>query len=547
MGTLRRGMFARTLLVTSVFIGLSASAKARALENGLARTPPMGWNSWNLKVGPISAAEVRRITDAIVSTGMRELGYQYVVIDDCWSEHERDAEGRLVPAQALFPEGMKAVADYVHKQGLKFGMYATPTTITCCRHPGSYRHERQDAQAFAAWGVDFLKYDWCGVQSGEQGKVNKVDLIQRYTTMRDELAATRRSILFSLCEKGQETGDPPSDTAAWSVGIGNMWRNTRDIGANWRSVMANFDKQLGALDRQGPGGWNDPDMLQVGNPGLSDTENRTHFSLWAIIAAPLIAGNDPSNMSAATKDTLTNAEVIAVDQDPLGKAGRRVAQVGMTEVWAKPLMDGSKAVLMLNRDPTPTTVTATWADVGISGPAGVRDLWAHADQGTFASQYAAPADGHAVVVLRVYPPGVAWPGGAAPKPSEAGRALGVRASSGGDVAVTPGATGMGNSGAQAGTPKAPRVNDGASPSSGARPKSAGDGRCSMGAKAPEAASRFPWLALAALSLLMKRWRAVPSIGRCASLRSLQTPEAWRARTGAQRCSLAIVTSRPPRT
>jgi alpha-galactosidase len=466
LSNVRCGVFGRMLIATSVLLELSAPAEARALENGLARTPPMGWNSWNLKVGPISAAEVRRITDAIVSTGMRELGYQYVVIDDCWSENARDADSRLVPSKVLFPEGMKAVADYVHDKGLKFGLYATPTTVTCCRHPGSYRHERADAQTFAAWRVDFLKYDWCGVQSGEQGQVNKLDLIQRYTTMRDELAATKRSILFSLCEKGQETGDQPSDTAAWSVSVGNTWRNTRDIGANWRSVISNFDRQIDALDRQGPGGWNDPDMLQVGNPGLSDEENRTHFSLWAIIAAPLIAGNDPSNMSAATKATLTNAEVIAVDQDPLGKAGHRVAQAGTTEVWVKPLKDGSKAVLMLNRGTTPTAVTATWAEVGISGPAGVRDLWAHADQGTFDTQYVATVGGHAVVVLRIYPSGVARAGGAAAHPSQAVTPVDARAS-------------------------------------GARLKES-TGGCSTGSPAAPRASSFVWIALAALSSSVKR-------------------------------------------
>jgi alpha-galactosidase len=491
------GLFARMWLAASVCIGLSTSPGAQALENGLARTPPMGWNSWNLKVGPISAAEVRRITDAIVSSGMRDLGYQYVVVDDCWSENARDAQGSLVPTKALFPDGMKALADYVHEQGLKFGMYATPTTITCCRHPGSYNHERRDAQTFAAWGVDFLKYDWCGVQSGEQGKVNKVDLIQRYTTMRDELAATQRPILFSLCEKGQETLDQPPDTAAWSVSIGNMWRNTRDIGANWRSVMSNFDRQTGALDRQGPGGWNDPDMLQVGNPGLSDAENRAHFSLWAMIAAPLMAGNDPSNMSAATKATLTNAEVIAVDQDPLGKAGQRVAQVATTEVWAKALQDGSKAVLMLNRGTTPTAVTATWADVGISGPARVRDLWAHADQGTFAAQYSATVAGHDVLVLRVYPPAVAWTGGAAAYPSKASTAVNAGASRG-DASVHPGA----------GSAGAPSANVGASAPGGTRSSesSRGGGCSTTGAKARPAASNLLWLALVVVQSVRRRSR-----------------------------------------
>ena len=280
----------------------------------LAATPPMGWNSWNKFGCDVSEALIRDTADALVASGMRDAGYQYLVVDDCW-QVDRDAEGRILADPARFPNGMKAVADYVHARGLKFGIYSDAGAKTCQGRPGSNGFEEIDAASYAAWGVDYLKYDWCSNEG--------VDARIAYVTMRDALRATRRPIVFSMCEWGT------SKPWEWARGVAHLWRTTGDIldcwdctntwgGAGWTVLL---DKQVGLDKYAGPGGWNDPDMLEVGNPGLTVPESRAHFTMWCMLAAPLMAGNDLRGMAPEIRDILVNPEVIAVDQDPLGRQG----------------------------------------------------------------------------------------------------------------------------------------------------------------------------------------------------------------------------------
>jgi len=324
-----------------------AAPPSRAWDNGLAKTPPMGWNSWNKFGCNVSEDLIKSMTDAMVSSGMKDASYQYVIIDDCW-QVSRDADGNIVADAQHFPSGIKALADYVHSKGLKFGIYSDAGEKTCAKRPGSMGHEYQDALQYAKWGVDYLKYDWCNT-----GKRNAEEA---YSTMRDALQAAGRPIVFSMCEWG--TAKP----WLWAKDVGNLWRTTGDISDTWSSMkkwsngtccqygMVNIvDLQVGLESFAGPGHWNDPDMLEVGNGGMTTTEYRSHFSLWAMLAAPLIAGNDLRNMSSEIKEILTNKEVIAVDQDALGVEGRRVRKDGDLEVWARPLKDGSRVVILFNR------------------------------------------------------------------------------------------------------------------------------------------------------------------------------------------------------
>jgi alpha-galactosidase len=324
-----------------------AGLPVRAWENGLAKTPPMGWNSWNKFGCNVSEDLIKSMADAMVSSAMKDAGYEYIVIDDCWQVN-RDADGNIVADAQHFPSGIKALADYVHSKGLKFGIYSDAGEKTCAKRPGSMGHEYQDALQYAKWGVDYLKYDWCNT-----GKRNAEEA---YSTMRDALKAAGRPVVFSLCEWG--TAKP----WLWAANVGNLWRTTGDISDTWSSMkkwadgsccqlgMVNIvDLQVGLESFAGPGHWNDPDMLEVGNGGMTNTEYRSHFSLWAMLAAPLMAGNDMRSMSPEIKDILTNKEVIAVDQDALGIEGHRVRKDGDLEVWARPLKDGSRAVILFNR------------------------------------------------------------------------------------------------------------------------------------------------------------------------------------------------------
>ena len=377
----------KTILLLSSCFAL-ALTPARALENGLARTPPMGWNSWNKFGCNVSEKLIRDMADALVSSGMKDAGYQYVVIDDCW-QVSRDAEGNIVPDPQRFPSGMKVVADYIHSKGLKFGIYSDAGTGTCQDRPGSRGYEFQDARQYAAWGVDYLKYDWCNHSTQE--------VKSSYSIMRDALKVSGRPIVFSLCEWGVET---PSK---WAADIGNLWRTTEDITDCWSctgqslGVMQILDAQVDLNGYAGPGHWNDPDMLEVGNPGLSVEESRAHFSLWCMLAAPLMAGNDLRDMPAEVREILTNKEVIAVDQDALGRQAVKDRDYGGLEIWTKELSGRNTAIAVLNRGDKPREVSEY-----IGTRKTVRDLWKHADialaDGGYFRATLAP---HSLVLLKV--------------------------------------------------------------------------------------------------------------------------------------------------
>jgi alpha-galactosidase len=360
--------------------------------NGLAKTPPMGWNSWNKFAGKVTDQVVRQIADAMVSNGMKDAGYVYVNIDDTW-EAGRDAQG-AIQTNSKFPD-MKALADYVHGKGLKLGIYSSPGPKTCAGYTGSFEHEEQDAKSYASWGIDYLKYDWCSASS----VYDYHSMPAVYAKMGRALLACGRPIVYSLCQYGVLNGPQWGASAG-----GNLWRTTGDISDNWRSMShIGFELQLELSQYAGPGHWNDPDMLEIGNGGMTDTEYRTHMSLWALLAAPLLAGNDLRNVSPAILEILTNKEVIAVDQDPLGKQAKRVGKDGDVEIWARPLAGGAFAVGLFNRGGSAAKVAARWSDVGFSGEARVRDLWAHADGGTAANEFSSEVPSHGVVMIRVEP------------------------------------------------------------------------------------------------------------------------------------------------
>jgi len=358
-------------------------------DNGLARTPPMGWNSWNHFAESVDDRVVRETADAMVATGMAAAGYAYVNIDDTW-EGGRDAQGNIVPNRK-FPD-MRALADYVHARGLKLGIYSSPGPVTCGGYEGSYGHEEQDARTYAAWGVDYLKYDWCSASR----IYGNAFLRPVYQKMGEALQGCGRPIVYSLCEYGTAA------VSGWGPLVGgNLWRTTGDIQDNWNSMAANGFSQ-GPLGRfASPGHWNDPDMLEVGNGGMSATEYRTHFSLWCMLAAPLMAGNDLRHMSAETLSILTNREVIAVDQDPLGRQGARVSDRDGVEIWVKPL-SGGLAVGVFNRNAGEREAAFPWALLGRSSPpAGLRDLWLHRDLAPSPDGYRGRAPGHGTVMLLV--------------------------------------------------------------------------------------------------------------------------------------------------
>jgi alpha-galactosidase len=361
-----------------------------ALENGLARTPPMGWNSWNIFGGNIDEIKIKEIADAMVNSGMRDAGYVYLNIDDNWMKSGRDAGGNLVPDPTRFPGGMKALADYVHSLGLKLGIYGDRGTATCMGiyQSGGQGHEIQDANSYASWGIDYLKYDNCNAT---------LDLRTQYETMRDALAQCGRPIVYSICSW--------SFPGSWVMDVGNLWRTTGDISASWNSItnIIDINERLDAY--AGPGHWNDPDMLEVGNGNLTFEENKSHFSLWCMMAAPLIAGNDLRTMSEQTRSILTNTEVIAVDQDPAGIQGYIVRDNGNLEVWMKPLGNAGgseKAVVLFNRGTTSATIQVSWEEIGLPGGlAHVRDLWLHEDLGAYDDSYSSSVPAHGVVMLNI--------------------------------------------------------------------------------------------------------------------------------------------------
>jgi len=383
----------RKLFILMVFVLLAAVeilfAQESPVSKGLALTPPMGWNTWNKFACNVSDDLVRGMADAMVKSGMKDAGYQYIVIDDCW-QVSRDANGNIVVDQQRFPNGMKAVADYVHSVGLKFGI----------------GHEYQDARTYASWGVDYLKYDWCNTLPGQDARSS-------YANIRQALDTSGRPIVLSICEWGK------AQPWLWGKEVGgNLWRTTGDIQDRWagkkewspgnccsNGMLDIVDENEPLYSAAGPGHWNDPDMLEVGNGGMTTTEYRSHFSLWALMAAPLIAGNDLRSMTPEIHDILTNKEVIAIDQDSLGRQGRRVWKDGDLEVWSKQLQDGSRAVILLNRGASSHEVAVNWEQIGYPRhlSAAVRDLWAHKDLGKFTGQYAAPVESHGVVMVTVRP------------------------------------------------------------------------------------------------------------------------------------------------
>jgi alpha-galactosidase len=325
-----------------------------------------------------------------VSSGLAAAGYVYVNIDDCW-EGRRDARGNIVP-NTKFPD-MKALADYVHQRGLKLGIYSSPGPKTCGGYEGSYGHEEQDAKTYAAWGIDYLKYDWCSA-----ARVYADSSVQAaYQKMGRVLAQCGRPIAYSLCEYGM------GDVWKWGPQVGaNLWRTTGDIQDNWKSMSKIGFDQSRLASYAAPGHWNDPDMLEIGNGGMSATEYRTHFSLWCMLAAPLMAGNDLRTMSAETHDILANPEVIAIDQDVLGRQGECLVSRDGIEIWAKPLHDGSRAIAVFNRNETEKTGSLTWKEIGQPvTPKSVRDLWKHSDLTPAADGYSAPVLAHGVLLLRV--------------------------------------------------------------------------------------------------------------------------------------------------
>jgi alpha-galactosidase len=361
-------------LVAITFFFLGATAQK---YNQLAKTPPMGWNSWNKYGCNVSETLIMGMADAMVSSGMKDAGYEYVVIDDCW-QVSRDENGDIVADKDRFPHGIKYLADYIHSKGLKFGIYSCAGTLTCAGRPAGRGHEYQDALSYARWGVDYLKYDWCN--TGTQ------DARSSYTIMRDGLFAAKRPIVFSICEWGS---NKPWE---WAGEIGHLWRTTGDISDSWNSMISILSQQKDLAKYAGPSHWNDPDMLEVGNGGMTTEEYKTHFSLWCMLSAPLLAGNDIQNMSPETKSILTNREIIALDQDILGKQGELWRNNGDYQVWMKMLANNEKAVCLLNSSDEKKTVLVDFGLFAQASTEGaedskplklenftVRDLWDHKD------------------------------------------------------------------------------------------------------------------------------------------------------------------------
>ncbi|MGV9308944.1 NPCBM/NEW2 domain-containing protein [Nonomuraea sp. NPDC003727] len=395
------GFAATTLLSTALAsaglaatVATAAPAAAAAVDDGLALTPPMGFNNWNSTHcrAEFNEEMVKGIADLFVSKGLKDAGYQYVNLDDCWALPQRDQNGNLVPDPVRFPHGIKAVADYVHSKGLKFGIYTSAGTRTCDAKgfPGGIGHERQDANLFASWGVDYLKYDNCGDHLGQSA-------LERYTTMRDALRASGRPIVFSICEWGS------NQPWLWAQDVGHLWRTTGDISDSWSSMLDIMKRNLALAQYAKPGAWNDPDMLEVGNGGMTDTEYRTHFSMWSIMAAPLLIGSDLRRASGETFDILLNKEVIAVDQDPLGIQGSVLKSEGGRWVVVKPLANGDKAVALFNESDRAQRVATSVTEIGLAdgSPAyRVRDLWTRTDTHT-EDVLAATVPAHGTVMLRV--------------------------------------------------------------------------------------------------------------------------------------------------
>lgn len=379
----------------------------------LAATPPMGWMTWNMFGGKISDQLIREMADALAQNGMKDAGYEYIIIDDLW-QGQRDQNGRIQPDPKKFPNGMKALSDYVHSKGLKLGIYSDAAPKTCAGAIGSLGYEEIDAQTYADWGIDYLKYDYCNAP-GDRETASK-----RYSAMANAIRKTGSPIVFAICEWG------PRKPWLWAADAGGqLWRTTWDIRDRWESktydgahtgIMNILDKHVGLEKYAGPGHWNDPDMLIVGLNGTGDassydgangcteTEYRSNMSLWCLLAAPLIASNDLRDMDDTTLKILNNPEAIEVNQDPLGKQASRISKFGDREIWAKPMCDGSFAIGLLNRDNTNAqNIKINFQQLGFNGKCLVRDLWQHKDLGTFKNSFNTKVAPHQTVLLRIYP------------------------------------------------------------------------------------------------------------------------------------------------
>ncbi len=398
-------------LAAGVLTGtVTGQSPAAALANGLALTPPMGFNDWNAVGCGVTEAFIKQTADFIhghvLPDGktLQQSGYQYVNIDDCWALPSRDAHGNLVPNPAKFPDGIAGTAAYVHSLGLKLGLYNDSGLKTCSSHgfPGSFQHEAQDALQFAAWHVDYLKDDNCNQAAG-QG--TRAATIARYTAMRDGLAAARsktgQAIVFSICQKG----DDGINTEDWSPQVGNLWRTTGDVHPNWTRLDSNIDKNIPLAKFAGPGAWNDPDMLEIGNAGLTATEQQTQFSMWAEMAAPLLIGTKLTSASAQTLDILGNTDVIAVDQDPLGVQGVQVSDHSGLRVLAKRLSGGDVAVAFFNETGVGAQISTTAGAVGLGAASSyaLMDLWTHKTTNTTSTSWTLTVASHGTVLLRIHP------------------------------------------------------------------------------------------------------------------------------------------------
>jgi alpha-galactosidase len=386
------------IILTGALTSCTKSAKEVDTTDSnvqLAATPPMGWNSYNTFGIDINAQIVMDVADAMVEKGMLAAGYEYVVIDDGW-QIARDENGKIIADSARFPKGIKFVADYVHSKGLKFGIYTDMGTMTCGQLPGSYGYEEIDAQTYAEWGVDFVKADWCFTDG--------LDTRTQYKILSDAMRATGRSMVLSICEWG--TTSPWE----WGAGIGEMWRSTNDIqdcfdcvrdwgGMGWVPIL---EKNVNLAPYAGPSHWNDPDMLEVGNKSLNLTESKAHFSMWCMLAAPLIAGNDIATMNDSVQAILTAPEIIAIDQDPLGKQGTRIKNENGLQVWQKPLTDGSIAVALLNVSSVDAQMSFSLEEIGLQkGENQIRDLWARKDLPSIDEKFETNVVAHGVVVVKV--------------------------------------------------------------------------------------------------------------------------------------------------
>jgi alpha-galactosidase len=381
----------KLILIAVLFAGLTASAQKTP---NLVPTPPMGWNSWNKFACDINEKVIREMADAIVSFGMSKLGYEYIVIDDCW-QVARKTDGTIIVDSVKFPSGIKSLADYVHSKGLKFGIYSCAGLKTCQQRPGGNGYEVIDANTYASWGVDYLKYDWCYNEG--------IDYLKAYTDMSNALAKSGRPIVFSLCEWGSNR------PWIWASKVGHLWRTTGDIqdcwdckadwgGMGWTTIL---DQQVGLEKFAGPGHWNDPDMLEVGNGKMKNNEYQAHFSFWCLLAAPLMAGNDLRSMDEATKAILTNPNAIKVNQDKLGIQGSKIFDEGDFEIWSKKLSNNETAMIFFNRNEKENTFKINWKQLGITKDSQLFDIWKNAKAGNTGATSEVKIPGHSVLFYNI--------------------------------------------------------------------------------------------------------------------------------------------------